>query len=192
MSSPTSDVVVLCWNEPTTSDQRAHKIATFLGAKATFVSLSPILGDATSIRELVGKCVCLVVEAETLARAADATAAGTDVADFLTDLALHIFTHGFQPTDRHCRLLKHISEGSLLAAEVLTGQEVKFRVADGQRQWCGPFTGLSVGTGQSSGELVFLGGHGASQSRGHDSSRRSAFSCSNAKRPSQGFLFRFQ
>ncbi len=158
MSSPTSDVVVLCWNEPTTSDQRAHKIATFLGAKATFVSLSPILGDATSIRELVGKCVCLVVEAETLARAADATAAGTDVADFLTDLALHIFTHGFQPTDRHCRLLKHISEGSLLAAEVLTGQEVKFRVADGQRQWCGPFTGLSVGTGQSSGELVFLGG----------------------------------
>src|SRR5579864_762654 len=38
--SPTSDVVILCWNAPTESDRRAQEIAAFLGATVQFVALT--------------------------------------------------------------------------------------------------------------------------------------------------------
>ena len=161
MSSLVTDVVILCWSTPAKSDRCAHKIARFLGAEATLVSLSPAtLGDARSIRNLVPKCTCLIVDAETLAKAADAMRTGVGGLSSLTnDVAEHVFTYGFQPTDRHGAVLRHVSSSALLGVHKLDA-DAKFRIAEGHREWCGPFSGLSLGGVDATRESCFLEGPG--------------------------------
>ncbi len=116
MSSVTVDVVILCWNTAAKPDHCAYKIAQFLGAEATLVSLSPAaLGDVTSIRKLVPACTCLIVDAETLAKAADAMGSEVRGLSSLTnEVAKHVFIYGFQPTDRHAALIQTLSSSALL------------------------------------------------------------------------------
>ena len=140
-----NEVVVLCWNTPATSDRRAHKIAAFLGAEAIFVSLtSATLADGTSIRKLVPKCTCLIVDAETLAKASDAMPARVSGLRSLIDLSGHVFIYGFQPTDRHAAILRALSSGGLLGVQRVLESGAKFYVSEGHREWCGQFSGLAV------------------------------------------------
>ena len=90
-----SEVIVLCWETPVTSERNARKIAEFLGAKARFVSLATAaLSGVDSIRKLVPSCACLIAHVETLARAADAMETGVNGLRVLIDLAEHVFIHG--------------------------------------------------------------------------------------------------
>jgi hypothetical protein len=146
MSSSTREVIVLCWKVPASSGSNARKIAEFLGAKVTFVSLAPAASRGVdSIRRLVPSCGCLIADVETLAQAADAMETGVNGLRVLIDLAEHVFIHGFQATDRHSWILRTLSSGSLLGLQPLEGSDAKFHVADGHPQWCGQFSGLSLG-----------------------------------------------
>lgn len=153
----TSDVVVLCWDAPTEADYRAQKIIAHLGVEATFVSLSAAaLMNATSLQTLVPRCAGLIADANTLADAADALQNGASELRILANLAEHILIYGFQPTDRHNTILKVFSSGYLARVRALSVGDSKFHVADGYRNWCGQFSGLTLGAVDESREHSFL------------------------------------
>jgi hypothetical protein len=162
MFSLIREVVVLCWDAPATSDRSAHKIAAFLGSEATFVALTPAaLGDDASIRRLVPRCKCLIVNAETLVQAADAMPTGISGLPRLTsDAAEFVFIYGFQPTERHGAILRALSSGGLVGIEELPAANAKFQVAEHCREWSGQFSGLSFGAVDPRIENAFLEGHG--------------------------------
>jgi hypothetical protein len=146
-----SQVDVLCWDAPATSDLRACQIAAFLGAGVRTVSLAAAVPGK-------GESRCLIVDAETFAKAADTLPAGTGGVRSLTDGAEHIFIYGFQPTDRHAAILREMSSGGLVGVQPLPGGDSKFHVAEGHREWCGPFSGLSLGAVEASRENALIEG----------------------------------
>ena len=156
MFSHTHEVVILCWNRPGPQDVRAQKIAAFLGAETTFVCLTAAaLDDEASTRTLVPRCACLIVDAETLAKAADAMHTVVSEVRRLTEVAEHVFIYGFQRTQRHGAILRALSSGGLLAVQPLRDMEAKFHVAGGYSEWCGQFSGLSLGAVESTREDSF-------------------------------------
>jgi glycosyltransferase involved in cell wall biosynthesis len=160
------EVVVLCWNTPADSDGNAQKIAAFLGAEPTFVSLTTaVLRDGAALRKLVPRCTCLIVDAATLAKAVDAMQSGVSGLRSLTSLAEHVFIYGFQPTDRHCAILRALSSGGLLGIQPLPDTHATFHVADGHREWCGQLSGLSLGAVDATRENCFVE---SSEERRHD------------------------
>jgi glycosyltransferase involved in cell wall biosynthesis len=155
------EVVVLCWNAPVDSDRNAHKIAAYLGTEATFVCLTTaVLRDAEAIRKLVPRCTCLIVDAATLAKAADAMQSGDSGLGSLTSLAKHVFIYGFRPTDRHGAILQALTSGGLLEIQPLPDIPATFHVADGHREWCGQLSGLSLGAVDATRENCFVEGNG--------------------------------
>src|SRR5260370_9315639 len=157
MFSLSSKVVVLCWDRPAESDRRAFKSTAFLGADVAFVSLNgAVLDDAESVRKLVPKCACLIVDAQTLAKSADLLQNGVSGIIRLVDLAANVFIYGFQPTDRHEAILRSFSGGGLAPVQPLSSSEDTFKVAGGQRERCGRFSELSLGVVDPSIERSFL------------------------------------
>jgi hypothetical protein len=137
------DVVILHWNTLTSPDHHARRIAEFLGAEVTVVSLAAA-PNAGSLQQRVPRCTALIVHIETLVRVAAELDDGPQGLLELTALATHVFIYGFQPTHPHSLILQVLSLGSLTAVERLTTSEATFCVADTDRQRCGPFTGLSI------------------------------------------------
>jgi hypothetical protein len=148
------DVVVLGWDTPTASDLRASRIAAFLGAETTFVALSKVEGGSINL----SRCTCLIVEAETLASAAEAIRGGTSgLHRLMTDVADHVFVYGFQPTERHDALLRTLSVGDIRGVQKLPGHAT-YQVADNHRRWCGQFSGLSFGATNAEIDRQFVEG----------------------------------
>lgn len=144
MSFLTSDVVVLCWETPTKSERNAHKIAAFLGADATFVSLADAaLSNGTAVLKSGSRRPCLIVEAKTLAKVVEGRT-GARGLQSLIDLAEHVFIYGFQPTDSQAALLEKLSSGGLLGVQPSTDTGVKLHIGRGHREWCHQFSGLSL------------------------------------------------
>jgi hypothetical protein len=165
VSSKSGHVVVLCWHTPSASDRRALEIAMFLGATASFATITgDVVNDLGSIRTAVPRGTCLVVHAETLARAADAARAGAGVVQALTsDLAEYVFVHGFEPADSHNAVLRSLTSNALHSVQRAPGPTVAFQVAAGRRTWCGPFSGLSFDAEIASGENLFIPGLSSAQ-----------------------------
>jgi len=160
MSSLTSDVVVLCWDAPTSADRNAHKIAEFLGADVRFVTLTPTaLDEGASIQALVPRCSCLIVAAETLANVSTKIQEGLSGICALSDVAEHVLTYGFQAASAHNEVLRVLSAGALLAVHPLSDTEAKFEVSE-DREWCAQFSGLSLGLVDPKREKTFLEGTG--------------------------------
>jgi hypothetical protein len=154
------EVVVLCWNASAGSSGNAYKIAAFLGAEATFVCLTTaVLSDPAALRKLVPKCSCLIVDAATLAKAAEKMQGGVSGLHSLTSLAKHVFIYGFQPTDHHNAILQALSSNNLLGIQPLHDTDATFHVADGHRQWCGQLSGLSLGEVDIKRDNCFVEGH---------------------------------
>jgi len=160
------EVVILCWNAPAVSDANAHKIAAFLGADVTFVCLTTaVLRDGAALQELVPRCTSIIVDAATLAKAAEAMKSGISGLRGLTSLAEHVFIFGFQPTDRHSAILRALSSGGLLGIQPLPDTHATFHVSDGHREWCGQLSGLSLGAVDATRESCFVE---SSEERRHD------------------------
>jgi hypothetical protein len=157
MLSQKSEVIVLCWNTPSRSDSSASKIAALLGAEVTFISLNAenLVGDA-SIGELVPRCTCLIVDAQTLAAAADAMRTGISGLQSVLNLADRVFIYGFQSTDRHNNILRSLSSGVLLGVEITAETNPEFHVTEGHRELSGQFSGLSIGVPGSTNESSFV------------------------------------
>jgi hypothetical protein len=154
------EVVALCWNAPADSNGNAHKIAAFLGVEATSVCLTTaVLSDPAALQKLVPKCSCLIVDAATLAKAAEVMQTGVSGLDSLTSLAKHVFIYGFQPTARHGAILQALSSNGLLGIEPLHDTRATFHVADGHREWCGQLSGLSLGAVDVRRENCFVEGN---------------------------------
>jgi len=142
---------------PATSDRRACEIAAFLGAEPTFVSIGSALGAARSIEHLVPRCTCLIVDAETLVKAADVLPGGLDGLSGLTNgVADHVLVHSFQPTERHGAIARVLSSGALLGIAPQSDVASQFHVVGSHRQWCGPFSGLSLGAVDPARDHRFL------------------------------------
>ena len=159
------DVVALCWDTPDATLVCACKIAAFLGAEATVVPLGALAAGSESIAGALPESVCLIVQAETLARAADAMSSGVDGLRELSRIAPHLMIYGFQPTDRHDAVLRAVSGNSLDRTERLPTNSARFLVSPSHREWCGQFSGLSLGEVDSSRELAFVE---SSDSKPHD------------------------
>lgn len=158
-SSLAADVVVLCSNAPTESDRRAYEIASFLGARVEFAVLSSAaLEEGTSNRELVARCKCIVVEAETLARMAEEMPAACEGLRDLFDQAEHVFVYGFRPLDRHDAVLVSLSAGVLAGTRPTPDASATLHVAKDQKEWCFQFSGLSIGEIDSTKQNTFVQG----------------------------------
>ena len=163
MISRINEVIVLCWNTPSISDQRAQKIAAHLGAEATFVALTTsALDDATSMWNTVPRCTCLIVDAEVLAKAAQAMPDGVSGMQALAGLAEHVLIYGLQATDSHSAILRTLSSGGLVSVQPLPS-DAKFHISGNHREWCGQFSGLSVRAVDPSREKSFVGAEGQQQ-----------------------------
>ena len=155
-------VVVLGW-ESATSDRNAFNIATFLGADVRCVSISATdVGDAHSIARQVPRCRCLITDAESLARAAEAMPAGASGLGSLIGSAEHVCIFGWQPKERHAAILQALSSGGLVGVRPQGDIHAAFQVADGHRNWSGPFSGLSVRVADGRKENVFVEAGGPS------------------------------
>ncbi len=155
-SSLTKDIVVLNWKTPASSDNNARRIAESLGAEVTVLSWAAAR-DVESIKQRVPPCIALIVHIETLVQIAGEFETVQGLLE-LTDLAAHVFIYGFGPTDRHASILQVLSLGSLTAVERLPAADMTFRVADTYREWCGSFTGLSVGAADPRRDACFVDG----------------------------------
>jgi hypothetical protein len=128
-----------------------------MGAESTFISLNAAaLADIDSLQMLIPSCVCLIASSETLANAADAIQNGAAGLRRLISVAEHILLYGFQPTVRHEAILRAFSSGRLARVQNLSGGDSKFHVADGYRDWCSQFSGLSLGTVDASREFSLV------------------------------------
>jgi hypothetical protein len=155
-----AQVVVLGW-ESATSDRNAFKIAAFLGADVRCVSITPTnLGDEQSIARQVPRCRCLVTDAESLARVAEAMPSGVSGLRSLISPAEHVCIFGWQPTERHAAILQALSSGGLVGVQPQRDMHAAFEVAEGHRRWSGQFSGLSVRAGEARRENVFVEGSG--------------------------------
>jgi hypothetical protein len=156
------DVVILCWGAPADADRRARAIAGFVGVEGTVVVLSQATcTDGATLQALVPQCNCLIVHAETLARAAEALPNGAwELADALGGVAPHVFVHGFLPGSRHDALLAGLSADSLLGVRPARVGAPSFEAVKAYRRWAGQFSGLSFGE-VASRDRVFLEGPGA-------------------------------
>jgi hypothetical protein len=139
----TTHVVVLCGETPTVSESNARKIAEFLGTKVTILSVRAIY-EIETIREFVTPGTALIVHADTLVRIAEVLGTGVGGLLALMDLGAHVFIYGFESTDCHASILRTLSLGGLLGLEMLPAADATFEVANGHREWCGQFSGLSV------------------------------------------------
>jgi hypothetical protein len=158
MSPTTNDVVILCWNAPTSADRCAHAIATFLGAQAAFVNLRSEVLDAP-LRKVVPEASCLIASAESLAELAGAGRTHVSLPRDLTDRAKNIFVYGFLPVDRHQEVLRNLSSESLVGVRRTVESGAKFRFVEGHHEWCGPFSGLSVGSADPAIDSCFAEGN---------------------------------
>lgn len=140
-----SNVVILCWNTPTSSDNNARKIADLSGADVTVVSL-PSARSIGEVRQAMPRCAALVVHIDTLAQMAEELDAGVNGLLVLNDLSAHVFIHGFGLTDGHSSILQTLSLGGLDGLTPLPPTEHMFRVTDSHREWCGQLSGLAVHT----------------------------------------------
>jgi len=153
--------VVVLGGESATSDRNAFKIAAFLGADVRCVSITPTdLGDAHSIARQVPRCRCLITDAESLAKAADAMQPGVSGLRSLISSAEHVCIFGWQPTERHAAILQALSSGGLVGVQPQRDTHAAFHVAEGHRRWCGQFSGLSVKAADARKENVFVEGGG--------------------------------
>lgn len=160
MSFPISEVVILCWESPATADRSAHKICVFLGVEAKFViANAAALCEGASIQTLMPKCQCLVVHAETLAKAASTMPAGVSGLRTLLDgVAEHVFAYGFQPGEEHAALLQVLSSGELVGVQPVAAAGGNFQVADNHREWCQQFSGVRVVGVEQSRDSLFVEG----------------------------------
>ena len=161
MPSLIHDVIVLSWNPPGPSDCRALEIAAFLGAGAASVALAPPAGSGgPSIGTPVPKCRCLIVDAETLSKAADGMAAGASGLHALTTaVAEYLFVYGFQPTERHDAVLRTLTASGLRGSQPVENG-APFHVVENSREWSGQFSGLSLGMTSTATERQFVEGSG--------------------------------
>ena len=152
------DVVVLCWGSPTRADRNAQKIAAFMGANVTCVALDPAtVRDDALDRTLVPRSTSLIVQAETIAAIGDAKQAGASaVRDWACDVAQHVCVFGFQPTDRHAAILRAWSSGALVGFQPLVQKDAPFHVTNSDGDACGPLSGLSLGTTDSTRDGCFV------------------------------------
>src|ERR1017187_8517045 len=141
MPNSIQQVVVRRWRTPGTSQDNAGKIADYVGASVAVVSISAAR-DAQSAKRLVPRCAALITSVETLSQMAEAM--GTEVSwlPFLTDLAPHVFLYGFNSSARHASILQTLTSDGLMGLDPLPN-DAAFAVADGQRKWCGQFSGLT-------------------------------------------------
>jgi hypothetical protein len=142
MSSPSANVVILCWKTPGFFEDNARKIVEFMGAQPQVVHLATPF-DINSAKQLVPACAALILHVETLSRMAEALGPAFSWLPGLIDLASHVFVHGFDITDRHASVLQALSSGGLLGLEPLV-MNLTFAVADGYRELCGQFSGIAV------------------------------------------------
>jgi hypothetical protein len=73
------------------------------------------------------------------------------------DLAPHVFLYGFDDTDRHTSILRALTSDGLLGLEPLV-TDTTFAVADGCRELCGQFSGLSFKGVNDTREAAFREG----------------------------------
>src|SRR5262249_1165618 len=100
MSGFKTDAVILCWNAPAQADLRAQKVVAQMGIGASVVAIdASALGAAASIDTLVPRSRCLVVNATTLVKAADAAGNGSGLSALTDGVADHVFIYGFEPTE---------------------------------------------------------------------------------------------
>ena len=150
---------MLDWDRSSTSSRDAQKIAAFLGTEATHVHLTQeVLRDGAPVEKLVPRCICLIVDVETLAKAVDAMQTGVGGLRSLICSSEHLFIYGFRPTDRHAAILRVLSSDRLRGVRPVPDANVRFHVAEGARKWCGQFSGLSLGTADATRENVFVEG----------------------------------
>jgi hypothetical protein len=142
-------VVVVSWARATSSSRRAAQIAAFLGADVESIVLDPAPGASRALP----RSACLIVDADTIVAAGREMSGGENA--LLAELAAgaeHLFVHGF--TESHAATLRLLTGDALGGVEALDA-EVRFSVT-GDRQWCGPFTGLSVPVPTSVHEARFV------------------------------------
>jgi hypothetical protein len=151
--SAPADVVVLTWQAPTDSDRRAREITEFLGASATFIPIGAAGSDQTLRR---ARAACLIVDAETLAIAADAADDDSSWLRLLTaGLAKNIFVYGFRGSERHSAVLRTLTGGRLRDAQPVAGSEHRFDVSSTHRDWCEQFTSVSFDAPGAAGDCAF-------------------------------------
>ena len=149
-----TDVVVLCW-KTTEADRNAVKIANFQGVEATLVCLSDaVVSGYSTIQEVIPRCRCLIVRAETLSDVAiKMRLSGAQIVD-ITRIADHTFIYGFKPEESHEVILRAVSSDSLAGVRNPTA-DAEFQVTEDQRDFCQPFSGLSLGAVDSAKDYVF-------------------------------------
>lgn len=156
-SSSSTDVIVLCWTDPRESDRRANKIAAFMGATVRFLTLTPsvVRGDGATSSALP-ECSCLVVEAETLARIAEAMPTGAAELCRFLEPAEHVFAYGFQSTKAHDAVLQALSLNALAGSRRVSDPGLKLHVSTDQLAWCFQLSGLSIGLADPTKENFFI------------------------------------
>ena len=101
------------------------------------------------------KCKCIIVDAETLAKAPEA---GPDLGSFdPTQFADNVFIYGFWPNTRHNTILRRYSAGALVSVAA-PNAGTPFNVDATSREWCGQFAGLSFGSEDPAHDWGFVPG----------------------------------
>ena len=156
MSSTINSVTILCWNAPTKADRCAHAIAAHLGAEPGLIVLNTrSLTVGARLRDAVPESSCLIASADALAEFAESNQTGVSLLREVSDCAKNIFVYGFSPDERHRAVLRDLSSGSLTGVSRPVETGAKFRFVEGHREWCGPFSGLSVGSADPEIEKCF-------------------------------------
>lgn len=156
-TASSSDVVILCWDAPSESEQNAQKIAAFVGATVSFVCVTKAsMRGRAELHALVPRCACLIVSAGTLSKIAEAVDGELNRVSAAISSAQNAFIYGFQPTECHGAILRSISSGTLSGIEPVASEPAKFHITDGHRDLCGQLSGLSLEAVNTAGLSCFV------------------------------------
>lgn len=143
MPSLVDNVTILCWDKASPSENNAKKIAEFLGAEVTIVSLAGAR-EIGSLKRLVPSCAALITHMNTLVKMGDELKGAIDSLLAQGDVAPYVFVYGMNSTERHASVLRALSSGGLMGVQPVPTPESTFHISRDHREYCDSFSGLPV------------------------------------------------
>jgi hypothetical protein len=164
-----SELLILCWCEPDSSDRNLAKVAELLGITVKLVTLQPGC-QARQVADLLppGEKKPLAASSRTLGELLPCLLceeSGNQSRNRVLEGAACLFVYGFQPGALHDQVLAYLTNGRLTGVSPLPGKGLPYAVGAQTRDICRQFAGLTLGQAEPGNDSVFVGGTSASHCR---------------------------
>jgi peptidoglycan/xylan/chitin deacetylase (PgdA/CDA1 family) len=144
-------------------DTRLIRLAEFLGIQSLQVPLTKPPRDVVEAFASVPPedRACLVIHPEVIREWTKGAAPTPQFVSSLISPFRAVLVHAVRPDPFHSKLISCLTAGRFHGVQQMGESHAEFTVAEGSRDICAAFAGLSIGAANAQTDSVFAGGNGA-------------------------------